>query len=102
MYFILWEFEIAPRRAAEFQSIYSPRGEWAQLFAQAPGYLGTELLHSCDAATRFLTIDRWAREEDWANFQQKFSVPYQALDACCAGLTLNQRRLGAFLESGGQ
>lgn len=101
MYIILWEFEIVPQRAAEFQSIYSPQGEWARLFSQSPGYLGTELLESATAATRFLTIDRWARPEDFASFQQKFSAPYRALDARCQSLTLSQRKLGAFLERGG-
>ncbi len=100
MYVILWEFEIAPHRATEFQSIYSPQGEWARLFAQAPGYLGTELLESRAALTRFLTIDRWAREDDFRNFQQDFGPSYRALDARCQSLTLSQRRLRAFVDFG--
>ena len=101
MYVILWEFEIAPHRAAEFGSIYSPQGEWAQLFAQAPGYRGTELLQSSEAATRYLTIDRWSSEEDFTNFQEKFGALYAALDARCQPLSLAQRKMGAFVEAAG-
>jgi len=99
MYVILWDFEIAPYRTAEFESIYSPQGEWRRLFAQAPGYLGTELLQSADSLWRFLTIDRWACEEDFAHFQQEFGEPYSALDAQCQRLTRSQRKLGAFVEA---
>jgi len=99
MYVIFWEFEVAPHRAAEFRSIYSSEGAWAQLFRQAPGYVGTELLASAESPTRFLTIDRWASTGDFANFQQNFREAYDALDASCEGLTLRERRLGAFTEA---
>jgi len=96
MYIILWEFEAAPERIEGFLSTYSSHGEWAQLFRQAPGYLGTELLESCEAATRFHTIDRWAHEDDYEDFKLRFAQPYAALDARCQGLTLSERKLGAF------
>jgi quinol monooxygenase YgiN len=98
MYVIHWEFEVSPDRAAEFCSIYSPRGEWAQLFAQAPGYLGTELFRSAEHPDRFLTIDRWSQPEDFTSFKQLWDGPYSELDARCEGLTLSERKLGAFVE----
>lgn len=101
MYVIIWEFEAAPERIEEFLSIYAPQGEWAQLFAQFPGYLGTELLQSSGASpathTRFLTLDRWASEDDFNAFQQTFAEPYAALDFRCEGLTRSERKLGAFI-----
>jgi heme-degrading monooxygenase HmoA len=100
MYLILWEFAVAPQRVAEFRSIYSPSGEWAKLFAQAVGYLGTELLESCEDLPRFVTIDRWRDAADFAEFQQRFREPYAALDARCKHLTLSERKLGAFRPAG--
>jgi heme-degrading monooxygenase HmoA len=100
MFVIIWEFEAAPERIEEFLSIYSPQGEWAQLFARASGYLGTELLQFSEAShptpTRFLTLDRWAHEDHFTAFQHAFAHPYAALDARCNGLTLSERKLGAF------
>jgi heme-degrading monooxygenase HmoA len=98
MYIIIWEFEVAPGRAAEFQFIYSPQGEWAQLFGQAQGYLGTELLQSSESPTRFLTIDRWKNSQDFAIFRQRWNEQYASLDERCEGMTLSERKLGAFLE----
>lgn len=99
MYVILWEFHVKPGRCEQFSAIYSPHGEWAQLFAQAPGYLGTELLESTEDATRFVTIDRWTREEDFKSFQESYRNPYAALDQLCEDLTLSERTLGTFTEA---
>jgi heme-degrading monooxygenase HmoA len=98
MYVVIWEFEVRPERAAEFRFIYSPEGEWARLFRQSDGYRSTELLRSSENAHCFLTIDRWASPQDYANFQQNFREQYLALDLRCEGLTLSERRIGAFAE----
>ena len=102
MYVIIWEFEAAPERIEEFRSIYAPQGEWAQLFAQAPGYLGTELLQSSEpsraASTRFLTLARGASEDDFTAFKRAFAQPYATLDVCGEGLTLSERKIGTYVE----
>ena len=43
---ILWTYRIEPGWAALFEAIYGPEGDWAQLFRQAHGYRGTELLRA--------------------------------------------------------
>jgi heme-degrading monooxygenase HmoA len=98
MYVVIWEFEVRPERVAEFQSIYAPQGEWAQLFRLASGYLGTELLRCADSPSRFLTVDRWRASRDLTDFEERFRETYSALDARCESLTLSERKLGAFLE----
>lgn len=98
MYVVIWEFEVRPERAAEFRSIYSPLGDWARLFCQSPDYCGTELLQSSEDAHRLITVDRWASQQDYANFQQNFREQYTALDLRCEGMTLSERRIGAFAE----
>jgi heme-degrading monooxygenase HmoA len=99
MYVIVWEFEVAADKASEFRSIYSPAGAWTQLFRQAPGFRGTELLESDQNPSRFLTIDRWALASDFAEFRRNFGEPYAALDARCEGLTLSERKLGTYVEA---
>jgi quinol monooxygenase YgiN len=99
MYVILWEFEVAADKVSEFRSIYSPAGDWVQLFRLEPGFRGTEFLESEQNPTRFLTIDRWAHASDFAAFQRDFAEPYAALDARCEGLTLSERKLGAYVEA---
>jgi heme-degrading monooxygenase HmoA len=78
MYVILWEFVIRPEKVDAFVAAYKSDGAWAQLFAQAEGYLGTDLLSSTDSdqCMTFLTIDRWKTAEDFTRFQEQFGAEY--------------------------
>lgn len=95
----LWSFEVAPGRERDFERIYGPDGDWARLFARAPGYLGTELLQDALRAGRYLTIDRWASGSAFESFKQEWKAEYAALDRACEALTLSETPLGAFEAS---
>jgi heme-degrading monooxygenase HmoA len=90
---IVWTYEVAPERRNDFCRVYGPNGDWARLFARAPGFLGVELLFE---GVRYLTIDRWASGEAFEAFKSQFGDEYAELDAKCAGLTLSESKLGAF------
>lgn len=92
MYAALWRFRIVPGRREEFLAAYGPRGEWAQLFHHAEGYLGTELFAVEENV--YLTLDRWRCREDFARFQQQFAAEYHAFDERCAVLTVEETELG--------
>ena len=91
---ILWTYRVKPECRAMFEAIYSPEGEWAQLFRQAAGYRGTELLSQADG--RYATIDRWSQAADFERFKERFHVAYDALDKRCQSLTLEEKFVGAF------
>ena len=93
---ILWRFRVAPEHRAAFEAAYAADGDWARLFAQAPGFLGTELLHACDAPGTYVTVDRWDDATSHAAFLTAFGDAYHALDARMEGLTLAEERIGAF------
>lgn len=100
MHVILWQFEVAAEKAADFILAYGGDGAWAQLFRQASGYLGTELLCSADESTRYITIDRWNSAEDFTRFQQDFADRYKTLDAELESLTRSERKIGSFTSAG--
>ena len=91
---ILWTYRVKAECQAVFEAIYSPEGEWAKLFRQAAGYLGTELLSQADG--RYATIDRWSQAADFERFKERFREPYHALDKRCEALTLEEQFLGRF------
>jgi len=91
---ILWTYRIEPGRAALFEAIYGPNGNWAQLFCQAEGYRGTELLREGDG--RYATIDRWNSAADLERFKQRFAEDYERLDARCEALTEAEEFIGIF------
>jgi heme-degrading monooxygenase HmoA len=102
MYVVLWKFEVHPEKVDAFVAAYKSEGAWAQLFAQAEGYLGTELLRSIDGDGRaqFLTIDRWQSSAHFDRFRTQFDTPYRTLDTQCDGMTLKERKLGTFVSEG--
>jgi heme-degrading monooxygenase HmoA len=93
MYVTLWEFVARPGREADFERAYGPRGRWAELFREGQGYLGTELWRG---EGRWLTVDRWSSEEDYARFRAARLAEYEALDREMEGLTEREKHLGAF------
>jgi hypothetical protein len=98
-YAYIWEFDIRAERQADFESIYGPEGEWAELFRQASGYVGTLLLKDRSSSTRYVTIDRWRSEQDCEDFRVRFSREYEALDEACQELTVREASLGAYDEA---
>jgi heme-degrading monooxygenase HmoA len=97
MYIIVWEFVVRPEKVTAFVAAYQSDGAWAKLFAQADGYIGTELLHSADQAATFVTIDRWKTADAFARFQERFGSQYRLLDTQLEGLTSRERKLGTFI-----
>lgn len=92
-YAILWTYDVAPEHEAAFRGAYGPNGDWARLFARAPGFLSVELLSDGE---RFATIDRWESPEAFEAFKVAYGPAYDALDAQCAHLTRAEHRIGAF------
>ena len=101
MYVILWEFVVPPEKLDAFIAAYKDDGAWAKLFAQADGYVGTELLCSTEARDEltFLTIDRWKSAKDFGHFHKHFGTQYRTLDTQLQGLTVRERKLGMFVSA---
>ena len=100
MYAIVWEFVVGSEKVGAFVAAYKSDGVWARLFAQADGYIGTELLRSTDSgqAATFVTIDRWETVEDFTRFQERCDAEYRVLDTQLEDLTLRERKLGTFIS----
>ncbi|MEZ5319123.1 MAG: GNAT family N-acetyltransferase [Vicinamibacterales bacterium] len=89
MFVRVWEFRPRFNRLEAFGQAYGADGDWAALFAQAPGFLGTELRPSIAKPRHFLTLDVWQDEDSWHRFLESRRGEYDALD----------RRLGPLVET---
>ena len=96
MFVIVWQFEIAEEKIADFETAYGPEGVWAQLFRTSASYLGTELLRDAYIPGSYLTIDRWASEKDFRAFRKDHDTEYESLDRSCDALTTRETRIGAY------
>jgi heme-degrading monooxygenase HmoA len=96
MFVVVWQFEIAEEKVPAFEAAYGPDGSWAQLFRASPNYLGTELLRDAYIPGSYLTIDRWASEDDFRAFRKDHDSEYEALDRSSDSLTSRETRIGAY------
>lgn len=96
MFVVVWQFEIAEEKIPAFEAAYRPDGDWAQLFRSSPKYHGTELLRDAYVPGSYLTIDRWASEDDFRAFRKQNDQAYEALDRSCDDLTSRETRIGAY------
>jgi hypothetical protein len=96
VFVVVWQFEIAEEKVPAFEAAYGPEGAWAQLFRTSPNYLGTELLRDTYVPLTYLTIDRWASENDFRTFRKDHDLEYESLDRSCDSLTSRETRIGAY------
>ena len=96
MFLVLWEFDVKQGCKERFGSVYGPDGDWAQLFRRDPAYLRTLLLRDLFRELTYLTCDFWENREVYKAFLLANSNAYHALDKTCEGLTLAERKIGAY------
>ena len=99
MFVALWEFEVKPGCEEQFEKVYGPEGDWAQLFRRDPNYLETRLLRDTVRGSVYLTLDFWNSQEAYEQFMKTHVPEYERLDAASEGLTLRERRIGGFEEA---
>ena len=89
-----------PEHRDAFVRVYGPGGDWAALFAQAPGFLSMTLLADPETPGRFVTLDRWRDEAAFRAFRADPALvaAYDALDRKSEAWTTRETRLGAFTE----
>lgn len=90
----LWRFEVPAGREARFVAAYRSEGDWAKLFATAPGFIRTELWRDGDGI--YLTADHWESFEAFERFQATRGEEYRRLDSELEGIALAETFLGAF------
>jgi heme-degrading monooxygenase HmoA len=94
MHVRLWRFEVPEEQEARFVSAYRSDGDWAKLFATAPGFVRTELWRDGDGI--YLTADYWDSVMAFETFQATLGEEYRRLDAELEGVAGIETFLGAF------
>ncbi len=95
-YVVIWEFQVRPGAEEDFERVYGPDGDWAQLFRKAKGYIRSELLRDREVWGRYLVLDHWGSAAQYDAFHAAHTAEYAELDQRCEALTLREARLGSF------
>jgi len=96
MFVALWEFEVKPGQAENFERTYGADGKWVRLFRGDANYEGTRLLRDASRDGIYVTVDFWSSREAYERFRAAASKRYAEIDAECEGLTTSERNLGTF------
>jgi len=92
----VWEYEVKADAVEEFERVYSPGGDWTELFERGGGYVRTELHRDADEALRYITFDYWESREDRDSFRGTFSTEFDELDIRCEELIDSESFIGDF------
>jgi heme-degrading monooxygenase HmoA len=90
----LWRFEVPTDTEALFVAAYKSDGEWARLFATAPGFIRTDLWREADGT--YVTADHWESATAFERFQAASGEAYRQLDAQLEGIAGIETFVGAF------
>ena len=90
----LWRFAVPAGTEQRFVAAYRSDGDWARLFATAPGFIRTELWREADGT--YLTADYWESAQAFERFQAESSDAYRQLDAELEGIAGIETFVGAF------
>jgi heme-degrading monooxygenase HmoA len=90
----LWRFEVPEETEDRFLAAYRSNGDWAKLFATAPGFIRTELWLDGDGI--YLTADHWESVTAFEAFQAGLGEEYRRLDAELEGIAGIETFVGAF------
>src|SRR5262245_29201259 len=90
----LWRFEVPAETEERFVVAYRSDGDWAKLFAAAPGFIRTDLWRDGDGI--YMTADHWESVTAFEAFQASLGEEYRRLDAELEGVAGIETFLGAF------
>ena len=91
----VFEYEVDPAAAADFEASYGPDGDWARFFRSGDGYLGTELWRAPEGG-RYLLVDRWESAERYEAFLASHEDEYRRRSDSAESLYLAERAVGRF------
>jgi hypothetical protein len=92
----VWEYFVRRDNVDEFESMYGPRGDWAQLFSRSADYFRTDLYRDVSNPRRFVTVDFWASKAARVGFREEVAAEFEILDTKGERLTETERFIGDF------
>jgi hypothetical protein len=92
----VWEYWVRGDKIDEFETMYGPRGDWAQLFSRSTDYFRTDLCRDVSNPRRFVTIDLWTSRAARDRFREKVTAEFEILDRKGEGLTETEHFIGDF------
>ena len=88
---IRFAYEVAPEARAEFEAVYGPDGQWAELFRTEADYVETTLERTGEG--EYVVTDHWRSRASYERFLARNAERYRAMSRANERLYVSERLL---------
>ena len=93
---VVWQFDIQPEMAAEFERLYGADGDWTKLSRRSRSFLGSSFLRDIGSETRYLLVEYWGEMVVYEKHLADFGDELQALERERERLVQRMETVGVF------
>ena len=93
---VVWQFDIQPEMAADFERLYGADGDWTKLSRRSRSFLGSSFLRDIGSETRYLLVEYWGEMVVYEKHLADFSDELQALERERERLVQRMETVGVF------
>lgn len=77
---VVWQFDIDPGKAAEFERLYGADGEWTKLSRRSRSFLGSSFLKDIAHEDRYLLVEYWSEMVIYERHMAAFKTAVAGLE----------------------
>jgi quinol monooxygenase YgiN len=93
---IVWQFDVRPGRAKDFEDLYGADGAWTQLSRRSREFLGSSFLRDIASDHRYLLVEYWGEMVIYEKHLADFSREVDELEHQRAEIIEHREALGVF------
>jgi hypothetical protein len=93
---VVWQFDIRPGGAEEFERMYGADGDWTKLSRRSRSFLGSSFLRDIGTELRYLLVEYWGEMVVYEKHVADFGDELQALERDRERLVERMETIGVF------
>ena len=93
---VVWQFDIRPGSAEEFERLYGADGDWTKLSRRSRSFLGSSFLRDIGTESRYLLVEYWGEMVVYEKHVADFGDELQALERERERLVERMETIGVF------
>ena len=93
---VVWQFDIRPEMAADFERLYGADGDWTKLSRRSRSFLGSSFLRDIGTESRYLLVEYWGEMVVYEKHLADFGDELHALETERERLVDRMETIGVF------
>lgn len=93
---VVWQFDVRPGAAEDFERLYGSDGEWTRLSRRSRSFLGSSFMRDIASETRYLLVEYWSEMLVYEKHLASFTTPLKVLEKQRAALVERIEAVGVF------